>query len=378
MFLLTAILFLVSFAGGAVGTAAALYLARLDNPLYLGLQHAIGWGVSVLALLTGYLLDRIDRKKALVFGLLSESLLRFLLGISLGFLGPWAFLGLYLAGSVLGLFLEVRVLVPRVVPEEREKAHGRLSTASLLADLFGAPLGAFLFVQHPSWPFFLGGALGLLALPFAGRLPPIPPLGKASPGVLAGLRWLYEEAFFRWLAGLVMGASFLRVMPFALLPLWSIQAGYGPVGYGLLSAAFSVGGAVAGLLTAQLKGRKPQRVLTFLFLLDAVAILGLLFKPPLPLGLLLVAILGMSAILLAVQEVVLRQAMAPDALLGRVGGGMRFLTGMAGLWGALLAGAAGRGVGLEGVYLGAGLGFLLLALAAWTLLGRRAAYGSLK
>ncbi len=105
--------------------------------------------------------------------------------------------------------------------------------------------------------------------------------------------------------------------------------------------------------------------------MDAGAILGLLFKPPLPLGLLLVALLGTSAILLGVQEVVLRQALAPDALLGRTGGGMRFLAGMAGLWGALLAGILGREVGLEGVYLGVGLGFLLLALAAWTLLGRR-------
>lgn len=31
------------------------------------------------------------------------------------------------------------------------------------------------------------------------------------------------------------------------------------------------------------------------------------------------ALLGISAILLGVQEVVLRQALAPDALLGRVG-----------------------------------------------------------
>ncbi|BFH76590.1 hypothetical protein TthTF19_17450 [Thermus thermophilus] len=78
MFLLATILFLASCAGGAVGTAASLYLARLDNPFYLGLQHAIGWGASVLALFTGYLLDRTDRKKALTFGLLSGSLLRFL------------------------------------------------------------------------------------------------------------------------------------------------------------------------------------------------------------------------------------------------------------------------------------------------------------
>ncbi|GAB5603170.1 MFS transporter [Thermus sp. FJN-A] len=353
-----------------MGTAAALYLAHLDNPLYLGLQHAIGWGVSVLALLTGYLLDRIDRRKALLFGLLSGSFLRFLLGASLGLIGPWAFLGLYLAGNIFELFLEVRVLVPRLVPQEREKAHGRLYTASLLADLLGAPLGAFLFVQNPSWPFFLGGALSFMALHFAARLPPIPPLGKASPGVLAGLRWLYQEAFFRRLAGMVLGASFLRVMPFALLPLWALEVGYGPVGYGLLSTAFSLGGALGGLLAGRLKGRRPQRVLGLLFLLDAGAILGLLLKPPLPLGLLLVALLGMSAILLGVQEVVLRQALAPDALLGRVGGGMRFLSGSAGLLGALLAGVVGGKVGLEEVYLGAGLGFLLLALAAWGLLGQ--------
>ncbi|GGN02624.1 arabinose ABC transporter permease [Thermus composti] len=370
MFLLVAILFLASLSGGAAGTAAALYLAHLGNPLYLGLQHAIGWGVSALALLTGYLLDRVDRKQALAFGLLAGSLVRFLLGISLGALGPWAFLGLYLASNVLELLLEVRVLVPRLVPHEREKVHGRLSTASLLADLLGAPLGAFLFGQHPSWPFLLGGALTLLALPLAGRLPPLPPRGQAPPGVLAGLRWLFQEAFFRRLAGLVFGASFLRVMPFALLPLWALEAGYGPLGYGLLSAAFSLGGALGGLFAAGLKGRKPHRVLGLLFLLDALALLTLLLKPPLPLGLLLVALLGTSAILVGVEEVVLRQALAPDALLGRVGGGMRFLTGLAGLLGALSAGGVGGRVGPEGVFLGAGLGFLLLALAARTLLGR--------
>ena len=370
MFLLATILFLASCAGGAVGTAASLYLARLDNPFYLGLQHAIGWGASVLALFTGYLLDRTDRKKALSFGLLSGSLLRFLLGTSLGLIGPWTFLGLYLVDNILELLLEVRVLVPRLVPQEREKAHGRLYTASLLADLLGAPLGAFLFVQNPSWPFFLGGALGFVAIHFAARLPPIPPLGKAPPGVLAGLRWLYQEAFFRRLAGAVLGASFLRVMPFALLPLWSLQAGYGPIGYGLLSTAFSLGGALGGLLAGKLKGKRPQRVLSLLFLMDAGAVLGLLYKPPLPLGLLLVALLGISAILLGVQEVVLRQALAPDALLGRVGGGMRFLSGSAGLLGALLAGIVGGKLGLEEVYLGAGLGFLLLALAAWGFLGQ--------
>ena len=64
------------------------------------------------------------------------------------------------------------------------------------------------------------------------------------------------------------------------------------------------------------------------------------------------------------------QALAPDALLGRVGGGMRFLSGSAGLLGALLAGIVGGKLGLEEVYLGAGLGFLLLALAAWGFLGQ--------
>ena len=38
-------------------------------------------------------------------------------------------------------------------------------------------------------------------------------------------------------------------------------------------------------------------------------------------------------------------------------------------------GYLGSEAGLEVVYLGVGLGFLLLALAAWTLLGRREAGG---
>uniref|UniRef100_A0A7C2GE13 MFS transporter n=1 Tax=Thermus islandicus TaxID=540988 RepID=A0A7C2GE13_9DEIN len=69
----------------------------------------------------------------------------------------------------------------------------------------------------------------------------------------------------------------------------------------------------------------------------------------------------MSAVAGTVLELSLRQRLAPDALLGRLGGAVALVSGLFGLLGALLAGGLGR---VEGVYGASALGFLFLALAS--------------
>jgi len=148
----------------------------------------------------------------------------------------------------------------------------------------------------------------------------------------------------------------LRVMAYALLPLLALKA-YGPEGFGLLSGVFGLGGALGGLLAARLAPLGPGRALALLFGLDALAFGGLLGLPPFGLALLP----GVSAVAGTVLELSLRQRLAPDALLGRLGGAVALVSGLFGLLGALPAGGLGR---VEGVYGASALGFLFLALAS--------------
>jgi hypothetical protein len=79
----------------------------------------------------------------------------------------------------------------------------------------------------------------------------------------------------------------------------------------------------------------------------------------------MLCLFGVGAVLVFINFLALRQAVTPEPMLGRMTSTMRWLTLLPAGPGALLGGWLGEHLGLRAALAFAGVGSLLLALAAW-------------
>lgn len=335
-------------------------VAVARDPLWLSLVYVLGWGSSIFALLAGTVLDRVDRKRAFqtslaVQGALTLAVAGALLAGTLSL--PLLYL-MMLVFRLLALAQSPAVLVPHLVPKEVfERANGLLMTAALASSALGEALSGRLFDWSPALPFgvsalaSLAGGVALASLRGQYRAAVVS-RGFRAGELLEGLRWLRREPGYRSLVALRVSADILRVSGFSLLALYATGVlDLGGSGYGLVAAAFGIGGGLAGVL-APSAARKVGLSWGFrgALLLDAAAFALLVAAPHPALAGILVAALGFTASAWGVLEVSLRQAAVPSHLLGRVGGAMQFMSGVAGMAGALAGGASGRVVGARTHY----------------------------
>jgi MFS family permease len=164
---------------GVAAVAAPLWLAaRTDSPLVVsGAMFAATLPWLLFSLLSGGLVDRLDRRRVMVLvDWLRGGVLAVLgLMIGLGHAGPALMYGvLFLIGTGETLFRAAsQSVLPAVVrPGQLERANGRLSAARSVAhDMIAGPVGGFLFTLAAAVPFlldagsFLAGAVLLALLP---------------------------------------------------------------------------------------------------------------------------------------------------------------------------------------------------------------------
>lgn len=362
-------------SASAMLVAGQLWIvAEARDPLWLSLVYVLGWGSSIFALLGGTVLDRVDRKRAFQTSLAVQGTLALAVGgvLLAGALSlPLVYLML-LAFRLLALAQSPAVLVPHLVPKEGfERANGLLMTATLASSALGEALGGRLFDRAAALPFgvsalaSLAGAVTLAALRGEYR-PPVSSRAFRVGELLEGMKWLLRERGYRSLVALRVGADVLRVSGFSLLALYATGVlEVGGSGYGLIAAAFGIGGGVAGILVPSVA---PRVGLSWGFrgalLLDTAAFALLASVPHPALAGLLVAALGFTASAWGVLEVSLRQAAVPGHLLGRVGGAMQFMTGVAGVAGALAGGTSARSAGVTTHYAFVACLLAVLAIAS--------------
>ena len=362
------------------GPLLAASLTR-DPVLVAGLAFAQRLPWLLFSLISGALVDRLDRRMLMVAVDVFRTVLLGFLGLAVlsNFVSiPLLYVVFFLMGTAETLFDTASVsILPAVVSRESlEKANGRLFGAQIVSNEFAAPpLGGFLFAVAASVPFFLDAgsfaAAAVLVLFMRGKFRVERPEGTPPTTLRAeiseGLRWLWGNRLLRTLAvslGIMNLTSTATISIFVLFA--QERLGLGSVGYGVLLTSSAVGG-VAGSLAAERFVRWLGAGTTMrigLVIEAASAGVIALSREPLVVGAMFV-LFGFHAIVWNVVTISLRQQIIPERLLGRVNSAYRLL-GLGGMSaGALLGGVLARGFGLTAPFWFASLSVAVLALIVW-------------
>ncbi|WP_211215281.1 MFS transporter [Actinoalloteichus spitiensis] len=347
----------------------------------------------LFALVSGALVDRLDRRRVMMGANLFRSVVVGALAASVvaGEARIWM---LYVAAFLLGTAETLydsaaRAILPQVVRRDQlEAGNGRLEASEIACQSFlGAPVGSALFVVAAAGPFlansvgFLIAAVLLFLVPGAYRVrrgeraeevagTGSAPRSKLRREIGEGLRWLWRHRFLRSLMVLVSLVGMAQEAVMALLVLYVLEElALGEAALGLFLVGAGAGGLVGGLLSERLvRGFSRGRIIPLTILASgcAFALTGLVVVPAvLAVGLLV----GAAAVtVFNVTTMVLRQTLIPAEMFGRVQGAWRTLVwGMLPL-GALLGGVVAAQFGVRALYLGSGVLQLGLALALWAVL----------
>ncbi|MEU9917023.1 MFS transporter [Streptomyces sp. NPDC051001] len=227
---------------------------------YVGLAGLVGFApMAAAALWGGALADVRDRRRVLLVttagigvtslllwaqdraGLRSAGVLLVLVGVQQALFGAHAAVG--------------RAVVPRLVPSESLTAANALqSTVVLAAGIAGPLLAGVLLPVVGARTLYLADTVAVCATVWAvWRLPPLPPLGCAGrkrPGVREiadGFRFVARRQVLLLVYLADFAALFLG-LPTALFPQLA-QETFRPSDVGVLYAALSAGGVLAGLFS---------------------------------------------------------------------------------------------------------------------------------
>jgi MFS family permease len=366
---------------GVFLTAMPLLAAALTrDPLQVSIVGAAGWLPWLLVgPVSGALADRWDRRQVMwtvdaarfaIVGALSVAVLAG--GATIPLLTAVAFL----LGVGQTLFdSATQSVIPALVGRDAgrlERANGQLFGAQQVSQqLIGPPLGGLLFSLARAVPFMVDAVSFLLssalitAIP--GRFRPertaeTPPTSLRAE-ITEGMRWLLGHRLLR--ATVVMaGVTNLALTAgdVILVLLAQDELGLGSVGYGLLLAGYAIGG-VLGSLVAVRVGRLLGTGTAIVggILVAAAMTLGIGLTSSAWVAGALLAVEGLALTIVNVVGTSLRQAIVPDALMGRVVATSWLVTFGTMPLGGLLGGVLGRTLGLRAPFL---IGAAVLAMTA--------------
>lgn len=331
---------------------------------------------------TGVVVDRLPRRPLLIVADLARALL--LLSIpAAAALGALALAQLYLVafGSAsFGVVFNVasRSFLPCPVdPKDLVEANGKLEATRPIAEVVGPGL-AGLLVQLLTAPFailvdglsYVASVVSLCFLVVDSRPPP--PNERRAMWTEIGEVLAFVRSDSRLLS-IVITICLFEGFDSAMMAIYLLyvtrEVGIDPAFLGLIFATGGVGG-ILGALLAQWVARRlrlgPALVLGIGLagsgdLLIPVASLLRAFGLPILASAELCVVFGVLIFVISLTSLV--QVVTPNHLLGRVNATMDVLTGTAILGGALLGGVLAAIVGLEFIFVAAGLATLLSVVA---------------
>jgi MFS family permease len=344
------------------------------SSLYVGLVGLAGLlPIVVFGLYGGAIADAVDRRRLYLWSSIGAWMvtLALLLQTLLDLRNVGLILGLVVVQS--GMFAMASsargAITPRLVPVELVPAANTLNfTAGNVGGVVGPLIGGAL-ISLPNgfaYAYATDGALFLVALFSALRLPPIPPDGSLGrPGlrsVVEGLRFIAARPVLVMSFGVDIVAMVLA-MPRALFPEVADQRFHGTVGP--LYAAIAIGSVIAGLSSGWIGRVRRQGVALTLAVVGwgaCVAISGLAHQ--LWLVVVLLALAGAADLVSAVYRQTILQTYAPDEMRGRMQG--VFIAVVAGgpRLGDLRAGATAAATSATFSWVGGGIACMVVVLVA--------------
>jgi predicted MFS family arabinose efflux permease len=345
----------------------------------MGLLTALGGAAGlVFGLAAGVWVDRLRRRPVLIATDLGRAaLLATIPAAALaGRLGMGQLYVVVAAAGMLTIFFDVayQSYLPALVEREQIlEGNAKLMLSSSIAEVAGPGLTGFL-VQWITAPLailldalsFLGSALLVAAI----RKPEPPPeprrRERLAAEAVAGLRWIFAEPALRAL-GLRSATAWLFLGFFgSLYLLFAIDVLHlRPAVLGLIIATGGAGAMAGAWLAGSIERRFPRGA-TFIGSAAVYGLAVLLIPLAAALPRFAVALLAttqligdMAFTVYAINEVSLRQRLAPARVLGRVNAGMQLLARGVYPVGALIGGALGARIGVPRTLALAAAGTLL-------------------
>lgn len=364
---------------GIMGVAFPLLVASITrDPIAVAVATVINrlpW--LLFALVSGALVDRLDRRKVMVIADSFRAVVAGALGVML-LAGDAGLPVIYFVGFLLGLaetFFDTsaEAILPSLVSDDLlPLANGRLQAAEWVGNAFiGPPIGAFLFAMSAGLPFLVDSGTFVLAAVLVamigGKYRSERTDSEASlrADIGEGLSWLWGHLVLRTLsimAGITNMVTFGIIAIFVLF----IQdiVGLGDVGYGLIISALGVGGLIGAFISGPLV-RKLGSGTTLLCSVGLSVFASLVtgFTSEAWLVAVMVALYGLSVTTWNVVAVSLRQSLTPDALRGRVASVSRMFSWGTQPVGALLGGIIASWIGLRGPFFVSAAVLLVMLIA---------------
>jgi MFS family permease len=329
----------LAHAGSVVGDN--LYGVALTwltySTLGAGVQGLAALGVALLVpnlalgVLTGTVVDRLDRRTVMVGADLARAIV--MLGLVIALTVQAATLALLVSAALLlttaTLFFNPArhaILPAYVADDELASANAVLSTVTQIAALVTPGVGALLFatIGPPSLLMlnglsFLWSALLLRGLEARPRLTTTahrPVLKEAGDG----LRFLAGHPPSRLVVIIAAGNQLFASGPWrVLVPAWvTAVLGGGVVEYGLLLSALTAGVLVANIALATIRARvSPVILIAIGVFVDGLTFLGFAFAPTLGIAMSCFFALGVSNGVLNTANLTRLQLSVPPAMRGR-------------------------------------------------------------
>ena len=369
-----------NLADGIFFIALPLIAVRLtDSPaLVAGVSVASRLPWLVFALVAGALADRLDRRQTM----LNVQVARFVIVGALGGLALAGLLSLpvlYVAAFALGIAetlfdTSAQSIMPSIVERDQlSRANGRLYAAELAMNQFvGPPIGGFLVAL--SVPLALAGAATgyvVAAVGLALIVGSFRPTREGAPtrlvgDIAEGLRYLLRHRLLLTLAVMVGVSNLASSAVFAVFVLYAVAPGpmgLTEAGFGVLLTTFAIGSVAGTLVVERVERRLGPADVLFIAVIGTSA---LFFVPavtadPIVIGATF-AFAGLAIVMWNVITVSLRQRIVPDGLLGRVNAGYHFFAWGSQPVGALLGGLLAEVMGLQAVFILAGVATAALAI----------------
>ncbi|SDJ44060.1 Predicted arabinose efflux permease, MFS family [Actinokineospora alba] len=372
----------LSNLGDGIGKVAFPLLAASitrDPILIAGLSATAFLPWLLFATVSGALVDRVDRRRAMLIANLSRAVIVGGLGLLVLADATTIWL-LYVMALLLGAVETVadnaaQALVPAVVPRDQlESANGKLQSVEIVGQTFlGGPLGSLTFAVFAAMPFLLNSAgfaiAAVLLIGINGRFRPVVtgPTQSLRVQLGEGVRWLRGNALMVRLAVFAATMALATELAQALLVLYALQDIHlSEATFGVFALVGGAGGIIGAFTAPRLTRALSRRTV----LVGSIVCCGLAFtamsvsKDPVTASLLFG---GFAAAVVVVNVILgsLRHALVPDHLFGRVLGVWRTAVWGAIPVGALLGGLLATWLGTRAVFAISGVLQLALAAAVW-------------
>ena len=340
-----------------------LYQRTNDNLVVamVGLVQVIP--VVLLFTWSGGLADRFDRRALTTAAAATTGLVGVGLAVASATGAPLAayFALLLLQGCVTSVHAPASSsLIPLIMERgELERTNRIGSSLQELAAILGPGLaGLLLWLIRAQWVYAIVAVTGLASATLYRVLPApraVAPQPNARKDWRVGLRYIFRSPLLLPALTLDMFAVLFAGVTALLPALCEHVLHVGPIGYGVLRAAQSVGAVLAAVAASRLPAwRRPGRVLLIVVVLFGLATIAFGLSTSFPLSVALLVLCGALDNISVVIRLTLEQMVVPDAIRGRVSAVHYVFIGMSNELGGFESGLAASLVGTVPAIVGGG------------------------